>query len=166
MWWQWPKTSGWRRSKRTGQTAHVNGETRYAARRWSHKRRVVIKAEVVRHPGREPKMNPRFVVTNLKGPPRRLYEKVYCARADVENRIIELHHGPEIDRTSCSRFLANQFRMLITAATYMLMQELLIKAAGTSLARTQVSTLRERLLKLGARIERSVRRIVLHLSSS
>ena len=155
-----------RRSKRTGKTAHVYGETRYAARRWHHKRRVIIKAEVVRHPGREPKMNPRFVVTNLKGAPRRLYEKVYCARANVENRIKELHHGLEIDRTSCSRFLANQCRVLLTAAAYVLMQELRGKAAGTSLARAQVSTLRERLLKLGARIERSVRRIVLHLPSS
>ena len=155
-----------RRSKHTGQTAHVYGETRYAARRWNHKRRVIIKAEVVRHPGREPKMNPRFVVTNLKGAPRRLYEKVYCARANVENRIKELHHGLEIDRTSCTRFLANQFRVLLTAAAYVLMQELRTKAAGTSLARAQVSTLRERLLKLGARIERSVRRVVLHLPSS
>ena len=155
-----------RRSKRTGQTAHVYGETRYAARRWSQKRRVIIKAEVVRHPGREPKMNPRFVVTNLKGAPRRLYEQVYCARANVENRIKELHHGLEIDRTSCTRFLANQFRVLLTAAAYVLMQELRGRAAGTSLARAQVSTLRERLLKLGARIERSVRRIVLHLPRS
>ena len=155
-----------RRSKRTGQTAHVYGETRYAARRWPHTRRVIIKAEVVRHPGREPKMNPRFVVTNLKGAPRRLYEKVYCARANVENRIKELHHGLEIDRTSCTRFLANQFRVLLTAAAYVLMQELRGRAAGTTLARAQVSTLRERLLKLGARVEQSVRRIVLHLPRS
>jgi hypothetical protein len=153
-----------RRSRRTGQTAHVYGETRYAARRWNAKRRVIIKAEVVRHPGREPKMNPRFVVTNLRGNPRRLYEKVYCARAHIENRIKELHHGLEIDRTSCPRFLANQFRVLLTAAAYVLMQELRRRAAGTGLARAQVSTLRERLLKLGVRIERSVRRIVVHLS--
>jgi hypothetical protein len=152
-----------RRSRRSGKTAHVYGQTRYAARRWSRKRRVIIKAEVVRHPGREPKMNPRFVVTNLKGSPRRLYERIYCARAHVENRIKELHHGLEIDRTSCPRFLANQFRVLLTAAAYALMQELRRRAAGTSLARAQVSTLRERLLKLGARIERSVRRIVVHL---
>ncbi len=152
-----------RRSRCTGQTAHVYGETRYAARRWREKRRVIIKAEVVRHPGREPKMNPRFVVTNLKAAPRRLYERIYCARAHIENRIKELHHGLEIDRTSCPRFLANQFRVLLTAAAYVLMQELRRRAGGTSLARAQVSTLRERLLKLGARIECSVRRIVLHL---
>jgi hypothetical protein len=152
-----------RRSRRTGQTAHVYGETRYAARRWNAKRRVIIKAEVVRHPGRDPKMNPRFVITNLRTNPRRLYEQVYCARAHIENRIKELHHGLEIDRTSCPRFFANQFRVLLTASAYVLMQELRRRAAGTGLARAQVSTLRERLLKLGARIERSVRRIVVHL---
>lgn len=152
-----------RLSRRAGRTAHVYGQTHYAARRWSRKRRVIIKAEVTRHPGREPKMNPRFVVTNLKGSPRRLYEKVYCARAHIENRIKELHHGLEIDRTSCPRFLANQLRVLLTAAAYVLMQELRRRAAGTGLARAQVSTLRERLLKLGARVERSVRRIVVHL---
>ena len=152
-----------RLSRRSGRTAHVYGQTRYAARRWKLERRVIIKAEVVRHPGREPKMNPRFVVTNLRANPRRLYEKVYCARGEIENRIKELHHGLEIDRTSCPRFLANQSRVLLTAAAYVLLQELRRRAAGTSLARAQVSTLRERLLKLGARIERSVRRIVLHL---
>lgn len=152
-----------RLARRSGKTAHVYAQTRYAARRWQLTRRVIIKAEVVRHPGREPKMNPRFVVTNLRGNPRRLYEKVYCARAEIENRIKELHHGLEIDRTSCSRFLANQFRVLLTAAAYVLMQELRGRASGTTLARAQVSTLRERLLKLGARIERSVRRIVVHL---
>jgi hypothetical protein len=152
-----------RLSRRSGETAHVYGQTYYAARRWKIKRRVIIKAEVVRHPGREPKMNPRFVVTNLKGPPRRLYEKVYCARGDIENRIKELHHGLSIDRTSCPRFLANQLRVLLTAAAYVLMQELRRRAAGTSLARAQVSSLRERLLKLGARIERSARRIIVHL---
>jgi hypothetical protein len=155
-----------RLSRSTGETAHVYGQTHYAARRWKYKRRVIIKAEVVRHPEREPKMNPRFVVTNLKGTPRRLYEKVYCARANIENRIKELHHGLEIDRTSCTRFLANQFRVLLTAAAYVLMQELRGRAAGTTLARAQVSTLRERLVKLGARIERSVRRIVVHLPST
>jgi Transposase DDE domain group 1 len=152
-----------RLSRRSGKTAHVYGQTRYAARRWKCKRRVIIKAEVTQHPGRPPKMNPRFVVTNLKATPRRLYEKVYCARAHIENRIKELHHGLEIDRTSCPRFLANQLRVLMTAAAYVLMQELRRRASGTSLARAQVSTLRERLLKLGARIDSSVRRLIVHL---
>ena len=95
--------------------------------------------------------------------PRRLYERVYCARAEVENRIKELHHGLEIDRTSCSRFLANQLRVLLTAAAYVLMQELRWVDRRGGCAHVQVSTLRERLLKLGVWVERSVRRVVLHL---
>ena len=101
-----------RLSRESGETEHLYSETRYAAGTWDHRRRVIIKAEVVRHPGRKPKNNPRFVVTNLKQSPRHLYEVIYCARANVENRIKELHHGLEIDRTSCTRFLANQLRGL------------------------------------------------------
>ena len=89
------------RSARSGRTEHVYGETRYAAGSWKQQRRVVIKAEVVRLAGREPRDNPRFVVTNLGRPPQSLYEKVYCARGDIENRIKELLDGLQIDRTSC-----------------------------------------------------------------
>jgi hypothetical protein len=156
-----------RLSRQKGRTAHVFAETRYAARSWKErKRRVLIKAEVVRLQGRTPKDNARFVVTNLKGSPRHLYKKVYCDRGQVENRIKELHHGLEIDRTSCTSFLANQLRVLITAAAYLLMQELRLLARRGNCARAQVSTLRERLIKLGVWIERSVRRIVLHLPDS
>ncbi|HEV2032745.1 MAG TPA: IS1380 family transposase [Candidatus Dormibacteraeota bacterium] len=155
-----------RLSRQTGETAHVYGECRYAAGPWPHRRRVIIKAEVVRHPGRDPKNNPRFVVTNLKASPRHLYEAIYCARGDIENRIKELHHGLEIDRTSCSRFLANQLRALLTAAAYVLYQELRLRAARTAFRRAQVSTLREQLLKLGAWVQSSARRIVLHLPTS
>ncbi len=152
-------------SKATGQTAHLYGETRYAARTWRGKRRVLIKAEVVRHPGREPKNNPRFVVTNLPDAPETLY-RLYCQRGDMENRLKELHHGLEMDRTSCSRFLANQFRVLLTLAAYVLFQELQRRAHGTACADAQVLTLRERLIKLAVWVERSVRRIVLHLPMS
>ena len=75
-------------------------------------------------------------------------------------------HDLEIDRTSCSRFWANQFRVLLTAAAYVLMQELRLRAAGTACARAQVCTLRERLLKLGARVMVSVRRVLVHLPAS
>jgi hypothetical protein len=155
-----------RLSRETHETAHVYGECRYAARTWPERRRVIIKAEVVRHPSRDPKDNPRFVVTNLKASPRHLYEAIYCARGDIENRLKELHHGLEIDRTSCSRFLANQLRGLLTAAAYVLYQELRLRAARTAYRRAQVSTLREQLLKLGAWVQSSVRRIVLHLPAS
>jgi hypothetical protein len=149
-------------SKATGRTAHLYGETRYAARKWKRKRRVIIKAEVVRHPGRDPKNNPRFVVTNLTDAPETIYQ-IYCGRGDVENRLKELHHGLEMDRTSCSRFLANQFRVLLTLAAYILFQELRRRAAGTAWADAQVTTLREHLLKVAVWVQSSVRRIVLHL---
>ncbi len=153
------------RSKVTGETAHLYGQTRYAARSWKRKRRVIIKAEVVRHPGRAPKNNPRFVVTNLPDQPEAVYQ-FYCGRGDVENRLKELHHGLEMDRTSCSQFLANQFRVLLTLAAYILFQELQRRAAGTACAAAQVTTLRERLLKLAVWVQRSVRRIVLHVPVS
>jgi Transposase DDE domain group 1 len=152
-------------SKATGQTTHVYGETRYAARRWPRKRRVIIKAEVVRHPGRTPKNNPRFVVSNLPHPPRHVYE-IYCARGDVENRIKELKAGLALDRLSCSRFLGNQFRLLLTLAAYILIQALRDDAAGTACAAAQVTTLRDRLVKVAVWIERSVRRIVLHFPTT
>ena len=145
------------------QTEHVYTDTdEYQAGTWNHARRVVIKAEVVRLGDREPRDNPRFVVTNLRQTPRFIYEKVYCARGDVENRIKELK-ALQIDRTSCQDFSANQLRVLLTAAAYVLMQELRLCAAGTACARAQVPWLRDRLLKLGVQVVRSVRRIVLHL---
>ena len=144
-------------------TAHFYLDTRYRARTWSRERRVVIKAEVVQLAGRQPRDNPRFVVTNLRQTPRFIYEKVYCGRGDIENRIKELHDGLQIDRTSCHSFWANQLRVLLTAAAYVLMQELRLRAARTACARTQVTWLRDRLLKLGAHVVRSVRRLVVHL---
>jgi hypothetical protein len=155
-----------RLSRESGETEHLYKDCRYAAGTWAKRRRVVIKAEVVRHPGRKPKNNPRFVVTNLKHSPRHLYEEIYCARANVENRIKELHHGLEIDRTSCTRFLANQLRGMLTAAAYVLFQELRLRAARTAFRSAQVNTLREHLMKLGAWVESSVRRIVLHLPAA
>lgn len=142
------------------------GECRYGAGSWKRQRRVIIKADIALHPGREPKDNPRFIVTNLKTTPKFIYQKVYCARGDIENRIKELKHGLEIDRTSCTSFKANQLRVLMTAAAYVLMQELRLKARGTGCARAQVNTLRLRLLKLGVLVESSVRRIVLHLPTN
>jgi hypothetical protein len=154
-----------RLSRATKRSAQVFGECAYAARTWSHKRRVVIKAEVVRLEDRKPKNNPRFVVTNLRHVPRSVYRQ-YCQRGEIENRIKELQLGLEIDRTSCSRFWANQFRVLLTAAAYVLMQELRLQAKHTACRRAQIWTLRERLLKLGAQIEVSVRRILLRLPAS
>ncbi len=144
-------------------SARRYGEGTYRARSWPHPRRVIVKAEVTTHFGRKAKDNPRFLVTNLKTTPRHIYEVSYCARGDAENRLKELKLGLRIDRTSCTSFLANQFRALMTAAAYVLMQELRLKARWTACARAQAGTLRLRLLKLGAWIESSVRRIVIHL---
>jgi hypothetical protein len=156
-----------RASRISGQTEHVYGECRYATRKtWPWKRRIIYKAEVVRAANKEPKDNPRFVVTNLRQSPQWIYEKVYCPRGDVENRIKELHDGMQIGRTSCSNFWANTFRVILTAAAYVLMQEMRLHLAPTRWARAQVSTLRERFLKLGAQVVVSVRRIVLHLPRS
>jgi hypothetical protein len=149
----------------TDQTEHVYDEVRYAAGSWKQERRVIIKAEVVSADHKEPKDNPRFVITNMKQTPQWLYEEVYCQRGEIENRIKELH-AMQIDRTSCTRFWANQFRVLLTAAAYVLMQELRLSATATDCARAQVWTLRERFLKLGARVMLSVRRIVVHLPQS
>ena len=152
-------------SRHSGETEHVYSEANYAAGSWPHQRRMIIKAEVVRADGKEPKDNPRFVITNMKQSPQWLYEKIYCQRGEIENRIKELHEL-QIDRTSCSKFWANQFCVLLTAAAYVLMQELRLRAAGTNCARAQIWTLRERLLKLGARVLVSLRRVVVHLPAS
>ena len=153
-------------SEERGETEHVYTDVVYAARTWGRERRVVIKAEVVRLTGRAPQDNSRFVVTNLRQTPRFIYERIYCARGDIENRIKELHDGLQIGRTSCCRFWANQLRVLLTAAAYVLMQELRLRAARTACARTQVTWLRDRLLKLGAHVVGSARRIVLHLPTA
>jgi hypothetical protein len=153
------------RSKATGETATLFGETRYAAKSWHRKRRVIMKAEVVRLAGRDPRDNPRFVVTNLPQSPRRVYA-IYRERGDVENRLKELHYGLGFDRTSCSRFWANAFRVLLTAAAYVLLQTLRARLAATPAADYQVTTLRERLFKLGTRVQVSARRIVLHFPAA
>ena len=154
-----------RLSRHSGKTEHVYAEANYAAQTWPRQRRIIIKAEVVQAEGKKPKDNPRFVITNMQQSSQWLYEQVYCQRGDIENRIKELHEL-QIGRTSCSDFWANQFRVLLTAAAYVLMQELRLCAAHTRCARAQVWMLRERLLKLGARVLVSIRRVVVHLPAS
>lgn len=152
-------------SATSGKTETLFTDLRYQTKTWTKPRRLIVKAEVVRFPDRPARDNDRYVVTNLTLKPERVYA-IYRGRGDMENRIKELHHGLEVDRTSCTSFLANQFRVLLTAAAYVLMQELRLRAAGTDFADAQVSTLRERLFKLGAWFERSLRRIVIHLPLS
>jgi hypothetical protein len=135
----------------------------YAAGTWSRLRRVVAKAE---HLAGD-KGNPRFVVTNLPGEPRTLYEDVYCQRGDMENRIKEQQLCLFADRTSCHRFVANQFRVLLAAAAYVLVSHLRRQAlADTELERADVGTIRLKLFKIGAWVKRSVRRVVIKMASS
>lgn len=152
-------------SEVSGQTEHLYTDFVYAAGTWDRARRVVCKAEVVRHEGREPKLNPRFVITNLQRSPQRIYRRLYCMRAEIENRIKELF-DVALDRTSCSTFRANQLRVLLAAAAYVLLQELRLAARGTAWARAQVATMRLELLKIGAQVIASVRRLVLRLPAT
>lgn len=144
----------------TGQAACVFGEVSYRAARWKTHRRTVVKAEVLFD-----KDNPRFVVTNLALPPEDLY-RFYTQRGDVENRIKELKDDLFSGRTSCHRFLANQFRLLLHAAALVLIQALRKRLCGTAFERVQAGNLRSKLLKVAARVEETTRRIVIHLPTS
>jgi len=151
-----------RKSKASGETENEFGECKYSAKKWSRKRRIIIKAEKTVHPGRPARDNPRFVVTNLTQTPRYVFKKKYCKRGDAENRIKELK-DLHIDRTSCTSFLANQFRILLTMAAFALMQEIRARAARTTMARAQVSTIIQKLIKIGVQVTVSVRRIIFEL---
>lgn len=144
------------------QKQRVFGEFAYAAGTWDKPRRVIARIEHA-----DQGENPRFVVTSLAGDGRQLYEQVYCARGEVENRIKEQQLGLFADRTSCHAFAANQFRLLLSSFAYVLVQTLRRTAlAGTELARAQATTIRTKLLKVGAVVVVSVRRVVLRLSSA
>ena len=121
---------------------------------------------MVWHHGRVPRDNPRFVITNLRQPPEWIYTHVYCARGDSENRWKELKLALAFGRTSCTRFWANQLRLTLTAAAYVLLQELQLHADRTALVGAQVARLRHALITIGVQVVRSVRRIVLHFPQS
>jgi len=131
---------------------------------WSRSRRVIGKAEHI-----EDKSNPRFVVTSLsvtEWAPQQLYEEFYCARGDMENRIKE-QLSLFADRVSAETIRANQLRIYFSAMAYILMEGLRrLALAGTDMAQAQVPTIRLRLLKIGAKIRISVRRIWISMASS
>ena len=145
----------------TGEKVRQFGEFSYAADSWRNKRRVVMKAEVV-----DKGENPRFVVTNIKGMSAEETYEFYCDRGDVENRIKELKHYLSSGRTSCHAFLANQFRLILHSAAFVLLQALRKLLVGTQFANAQVSTLRMRLLKVGVRVRETTRRIWLMMPTS
>jgi hypothetical protein len=151
-----------RQFQHCGQPQRVFGSFSYAAGSWDRRRRVIAKAE---HNAQG--ANPRFVVTNVPGDPQELYEDVYCQRGEMENRIKEQQLDLFADRTSCHKFLANQFRVLLSSAAYVLVQALRrTTLVGTELAVAQVGTIRLKLFKVAARVVVSVRRVVFHLASS
>ena len=148
-----------------GQTTTLFGDAAYRTRSWDRDRRIVFKAEVVRVDGKPDRDNDRYVITNLRGSAEEVW-KLYCQRGDSENRIKELKADLSIDRTSCTRYLANQMRVLMTATAYVLFQELRGALRATKLRRAMVGTLRLRLLKIGATVTESVRRVVFSMPSS
>ncbi len=146
----------------TGDRQRLFGEFAYAAGTWKRTRRVIARIE------HGPKgANPRYIVTNLDGEAQDLYEKLYCARGDMENRIKEQQLDLFADRTSCHGWWANQFRLLLSSLAYTLIETIRRRAlAGTQMARAQAGTIRLKLLKIGAVIVRNSRRVRFHLSGA
>ena len=152
--------------RRSGHPARRFRDFPYRTRKsWSRHRRVVGKAEYLSKGA-----NPRFVVTNLsprKASAKRLYEQLYCARGEMENRIKEQQLDLFADRTSTHTLRANQLRLYFSSFAYVLMHALRrLGTAGTELARAQCSTLRLKLLKIGARIKITARRVWLSFSQA
>ena len=111
--------------------------------------------------------NPRYIVTNLSGAPKRLYDQVYCARGEMENRIKEQQLDLFADRTSGHRWWPNQFRLLMSSFAYVLLETIRrLGLADTELSRAYVGTIRLKLLKIGAVILRNTRRIRFLLASA
>ena len=148
--------------ERTGLKQREIGEFTYAAQSWPRERRVITRLEHGQQGN-----NPRYIVTNLSGSAQQLYDDVYCQRGEAENRIKEAQVGLFATRTSCQHFQSNQFRMLLAALGYVLIERMRALALqGTELATAQVDTLRIKLLKVAAVITRNTRRIRLYLASN
>lgn len=147
--------------KQTGVKQKLFGEVKYAAETWERERRVIVKAEHL------PKgANPRYVVTNIDGDPSEIYKK-YCTRGEMENRIKEQQLYLFADRTSCSKWLPNQLRLLLSGLAYTLLNVIRrIGLKGTDLERARCDTIRLKLLKIGAAVVRNTRRVRILLSES
>lgn len=148
---------------RTKRGAHPKvrllSEASYAAGSWTRKRRMVYKAEVL-----EKGANTRFVVTNRLEAPRQLYDR-YVQRGETENRIKDYKRALGADRLSCHRFLANQFRLLLHAAAYWLLDILRERLVRRGFRRMQLDTLRLWVVKIGGRVRQLFTKVRLHLAS-
>jgi len=146
----------------TGEKQRHFGWLDYKARSWDRERKVIVKAE--HGPGGN---NPRFVVTSLNDDAREIYDNIYCARGEMENRIKEQQLGLFADRTSSHQWWANQFRLLLSSAAYVLVETIRrVGLKGTQLAKAQATTIRLKLFKIGTIIITNTRRIRLLMSSA
>jgi Transposase DDE domain group 1 len=143
----------------TGYKARLFSEDLYEAASWERTRRVVYKAEAV-----QKGTNRRFVVTTRSDRPKDLYE-FYARRGEAENWIKDLKLHVKADRLSCHRFIANQFRLLLHAAAYWLMDTLRKKLVASGARRMQLDTLRLTLIKIGGRVRELLTKVRLHLAS-
>ena len=148
--------------QRTGRKQRRFHVMYYAARTWDRRRRIIVKAEHTTQGS-----NPRYLVTNLKAQAQYLYDQLYCARGEMENRIKEQQLDLFADRTSCHAWWPSQFRLLLSSLAYTLLEAIRRLALdGTELANAYVGTIRLKLLKIGAVITRNTRRIRFLLSSA
>lgn len=146
----------------TKEKQRLFGEINYAAGSWNKKRRIIVKAEYTAKGE-----NTRFVVTNLFADAQYLYDRIYCARGEMENRIKEQQLDLFADRTSCHRWWPNQFRLMLSSTAYILISAIRrIALQATELAKTQCGTIRLKLFKIGAVIIRNTRRVKFLLSSN
>jgi len=148
------------RLQRTGEAQRHVGGFRHKAGSWRHARRILYKVEA-----NAEGTNRRFAITNLKGLSADLWP-FYNDRGTAETFIDEFKNGLKMDRLSCKRFVANAFRLVLTAVAYNLMRVLRDALVGTELEGASIETIRSRLLKIGARVRQTVRRIWVHLSSA
>jgi hypothetical protein len=148
------------RFERDGQPCTWRGGFTHQAKSWDHPRRILYKVEI-----NDQGTNRRFVVTNGKGTPRELWP-LYDDRGTAETFIDEFKNGLSMDRLSCRRFTANAFRLALTAVAYNLMRAYRDMLAGTELETASIETIRSRLIKIGARVRRTVRRVWVHLAES
>ena len=133
----------------------------YGAKSWDRSRRVIAKIECASQG-----LNPRYVVTNLEADAQPLYDELYCARGDMENRIKESQLDMFGDRTSCQKWWPNQFRLLLSSLAYTLVEAIRrIALKGTELAKAYVGTVRLKLFKIGAVILKNTRRVRFLLAS-
>jgi hypothetical protein len=127
----------------------------YAAKSWLKQRYVIAKAEYSSRG-----LNTRFVVSSIKEDPKNLYDTLYCARGDMENRIKEQQLGLFADRTSSHHWWSNQCRLLLSSLAYVLMDAIRrLTLKNTKLAKAQMTTIRLKLLKIGAIVLKNTRRI-------